>query len=206
MYAYVYTHVSSVSFFPFISCILVPFLKSYETPTFVFLHFSENICLFAIVLEFVYCFFIQVNQGRLGENESRRYFQQLINAVDYCHSKGVYHRDLKVCYYFMFGFSHPTLPSMISFCPRSDKCILCLAWKSSSWFPRELENFRFWSQCTAPAGTHDLLCCMKCFVCFLEIILLMSFTLSLAGSWITSYNLWNSKLRCSWGTYCTESC
>ncbi|XP_071705915.1 CBL-interacting serine/threonine-protein kinase 9-like [Rutidosis leptorrhynchoides] len=33
--------------------------------------------------------------GRLQEDEARRYFQQLINAVDYCHSRGVYHRDLK---------------------------------------------------------------------------------------------------------------
>ncbi|XP_073028700.1 CBL-interacting serine/threonine-protein kinase 23-like isoform X2 [Primulina eburnea] len=32
---------------------------------------------------------------RLGEDEARKYFQQLVNAVDYCHSRGVYHRDLK---------------------------------------------------------------------------------------------------------------
>nr|XP_009398325.1 PREDICTED: CBL-interacting protein kinase 23-like isoform X2 [Musa acuminata subsp. malaccensis] len=33
--------------------------------------------------------------GRLKEDEARKYFQQLINAVDYCHSRGVFHRDLK---------------------------------------------------------------------------------------------------------------
>ncbi|XP_010252816.1 PREDICTED: CBL-interacting serine/threonine-protein kinase 9-like isoform X5 [Nelumbo nucifera] len=35
-------------------------------------------------------------QGKLREDEARKYFQQLISAVDYCHSKGVYHRDLKL--------------------------------------------------------------------------------------------------------------
>ncbi|RRT48360.1 hypothetical protein B296_00046276 [Ensete ventricosum] len=33
--------------------------------------------------------------GKLKEDEARKYFQQLIDAVDYCHSRGVFHRDLK---------------------------------------------------------------------------------------------------------------
>ncbi|KAH7655234.1 Non-specific serine/threonine protein kinase protein [Dioscorea alata] len=32
---------------------------------------------------------------KLSENEARKLFQQLIDAVSYCHEKGVYHRDLK---------------------------------------------------------------------------------------------------------------
>ncbi|XP_072990577.1 CBL-interacting protein kinase 8-like isoform X2 [Typha latifolia] len=37
----------------------------------------------------------EVRKGKLSEADSRRYFQQLIDGVDFCHSKGVYHRDLK---------------------------------------------------------------------------------------------------------------
>lgn len=35
-------------------------------------------------------------QGRLEEDEARRLFQQLINGIDYCHSKDIVHRDLKL--------------------------------------------------------------------------------------------------------------
>jgi len=39
--------------------------------------------------------FNKVSKGRLKEDVARLYFQQLISAVDFCHSRGVYHRDLK---------------------------------------------------------------------------------------------------------------
>ncbi|XP_075516802.1 CBL-interacting serine/threonine-protein kinase 8-like isoform X1 [Primulina tabacum] len=51
-----------------------------------------------IILEFITggeLFDKIVHHGRLSESESLRYFQQLIDGVDFCHSKGVYHRDLK---------------------------------------------------------------------------------------------------------------
>ncbi|KAG9143390.1 hypothetical protein Leryth_017772 [Lithospermum erythrorhizon] len=39
--------------------------------------------------------FNKVAKGRLKEEDARRYFQQLISAVSFCHARGVYHRDLK---------------------------------------------------------------------------------------------------------------
>ncbi|KMZ66504.1 CBL-interacting protein kinase 23 [Zostera marina] len=51
-----------------------------------------------LVLEFVTggeLFDKIASSGYLKENEARKYFQQLINVVDYCHSRGIFHRDLK---------------------------------------------------------------------------------------------------------------
>ncbi|KAE8702909.1 CBL-interacting protein kinase 5 [Hibiscus syriacus] len=39
--------------------------------------------------------FNKVVKGKLKEDTARSYFQQLISAVDFCHSRGVCHRDLK---------------------------------------------------------------------------------------------------------------
>lgn len=39
--------------------------------------------------------FNKVAKGRLKEDLARKYFQQLISAVGFCHARGVYHRDLK---------------------------------------------------------------------------------------------------------------
>ncbi|XP_073130540.1 CBL-interacting protein kinase 2-like [Henckelia pumila] len=39
--------------------------------------------------------FHKVSKGKLKEDIARKYFQQLICAVHFCHRRGVYHRDLK---------------------------------------------------------------------------------------------------------------
>ncbi|GMI95111.1 SNF1-RELATED PROTEIN KINASE 3.24, CBL-interacting protein kinase 5 [Hibiscus trionum] len=39
--------------------------------------------------------FAKVYKGKLDERAARKYFQQLVSAVDFCHSRGVSHRDLK---------------------------------------------------------------------------------------------------------------
>ncbi|XP_012567989.1 CBL-interacting serine/threonine-protein kinase 20 [Cicer arietinum] len=40
--------------------------------------------------------FDKVSKGKLREDVARKYFQQLIEAVNHCHKRGVYHRDLKL--------------------------------------------------------------------------------------------------------------
>ncbi|KAK7321419.1 hypothetical protein VNO77_32045 [Canavalia gladiata] len=49
------------------------------------------------ILEFVKGgeLFNKISKGRFSEDLARRYFQQLISAVGYCHARGVFHRDLK---------------------------------------------------------------------------------------------------------------
>ncbi|RID71720.1 hypothetical protein BRARA_C03644, partial [Brassica rapa] len=37
-----------------------------------------------------------VSKGKLSETEGRKMFQQLIDGISYCHSKDVFHRDLKL--------------------------------------------------------------------------------------------------------------
>ncbi|KAJ4720203.1 Non-specific serine/threonine protein kinase [Melia azedarach] len=39
--------------------------------------------------------FRKVSKGKLKEDTVRKYFQQLIRAIDFCHSRGISHRDLK---------------------------------------------------------------------------------------------------------------
>ena len=90
---------------------------------------------------------VQIHHGRLSEADSRRYFQQLIDGVDYCHSKGVYHRDLKVCIEWDLRSCLLSLLwfLLIFFLP-------CAAWKSFTQFTRKYKDFRFWFECISWAG------------------------------------------------------
>lgn len=37
-----------------------------------------------------------ISKGRMTEQEARIKFRQIVLAVEYCHKKGIVHRDLKV--------------------------------------------------------------------------------------------------------------
>lgn len=58
-----------------------------ETPTdvYVFIEYSSGGELFDYIVE----------RGRLSESEARRFFQQLLSGVEYCHKNTIAHRDLK---------------------------------------------------------------------------------------------------------------
>jgi serine/threonine protein kinase len=44
-----------------------------------------------------------INLGKLAEEEAMKLFSQIINGVNYIHSKGVIHRDLKSANILMKG-------------------------------------------------------------------------------------------------------
>ena len=46
-----------------------------------------------------------VEKGRLLEDEARRFFQQIISGVEYCHRNMVVHRDLKPVGFAYYGSS-----------------------------------------------------------------------------------------------------
>ncbi|PSN53221.1 Testis-specific serine/threonine-protein kinase 4, partial [Blattella germanica] len=66
---------------------LIRFLQAIETThrVYIVMEFAENGSLLDIIRRDSY----------IDETRSRRWFKQLIDAIDYCHEKGVVHRDIK---------------------------------------------------------------------------------------------------------------
>ncbi|CAI0540458.1 unnamed protein product [Linum tenue] len=56
--------------------------------------------------------FSKVARGRLREDAARVYFQQLISAIDFCHSCGVYHQDLNPENLLLLPFQDDNLVAM----------------------------------------------------------------------------------------------
>lgn len=72
-------------------------LSAYQTITHMFfLIFIINFCCrfcdspFSFTLDYI------AKYGRLNERAARRKFWQILSAVEYCHQRGIVHRDLKV--------------------------------------------------------------------------------------------------------------
>ena len=77
---------------------------------------------------------LQVRNGRLSEAEARKYFHQLIDGVDYCHSKGVYHRDLKVVSFFLPTINNLFKRNLIVSAVNCSRRIFC-------WILKEISRY-----------------------------------------------------------------
>lgn len=115
---------------------------------------SQNWCLGDLTNKSNYLenFLSQLYVKKFDEREARKHFQLLIDAVDYCHSRGVYHRDLKV----RMKLSCSGLLSLLG---ENWKFTWILAFlftarKLAFGQKRKSESIRFWTQRVAKGNRH----------------------------------------------------
>ena len=63
---------------------------------------QDQLCLVLEYLEGGDLFSAVTAHGHLKESEARKYFVQIAKAVQFIHSRGICHRDLKVTFFFFF--------------------------------------------------------------------------------------------------------
>lgn len=89
-----------------------------------------------------------VKKGRLTPKEARRFFRQIISALDFCHSHSICHRDLKVKLASLISVSLP--PFERAFKPFS----LLSAWKFAARRQEQHQNCWFRHGFASADGLH----------------------------------------------------
>ena len=90
-----------------------------------------------------------VAHGRMGDADARKWFQQMLSAIHYCHARGYVHRDLKVCSlpldlpFFILTRVSPLISPSFTLLPSFSLCLCSFqiwlyfqAWMRASGFSR----------------------------------------------------------------------
>lgn len=101
-------------------------------------YFLEENSFFWLFYFFFFFFFLIfldyiARYGKMNERSARNKFWQILSAVEYCHNRGIVHRDLKVSVVFLFIYfdRHPFLFVYYS---NLFICHLCLNnWFGKTW-------------------------------------------------------------------------
>ena len=165
----------------------------------------------------------QSSRGRLKEDEARKYFQQLVNAVDYCHSRGVCHRDLKASISFFLPSSILAVTLLNS--PKGSERLRfkrCTVWNYSQriycWMQMEFLKFQILDWVHSHSKFEWVWWFLLSFEKYLMITVLSHSTREKCGKnfdnhsfkiwvfnpfplgrWFATHHMWNTELCCSRG-------